>query len=48
MLFYNLPTFADKDVYAFLSGLARANNLIKKACIHLSPAILRFTEYHKL
>lgn len=31
MLFYNLPAFAEKDPNAFLSALARANSLVKKA-----------------
>ena len=30
MLLYNLPAFADNDVDAFLNGVARANNLLKK------------------
>lgn len=30
MLMYNLPIFMDGDATAFLSGLARANGLIKK------------------
>ena len=30
MLFYNLPAFAAGDANAFLSGVARANGLIKK------------------
>ena len=30
MLFYNLAAFADKDTNAFLSGVARANDLVKK------------------
>ncbi len=31
MLFYNLPAFSKGDDTAFLSALARANNLVKKA-----------------
>lgn len=30
MLFYNLPAFADKDANAFLAGVARTHDLIKK------------------
>jgi len=30
MLLYNLPAFADNDVNAFLNGVARSNNLLKK------------------
>ncbi|CAL1704387.1 unnamed protein product [Somion occarium] len=30
MLFYNIPAFAEGDLTAFLSGVARANSLIKK------------------
>lgn len=33
MLFYNIPAFAEGDVNAFLSGVARANSLIKKVRI---------------
>ena len=32
MLLYNLPAFADNDVGAFLNGVARSNNLLKKVC----------------
>ena len=32
MLFYNLPAFVDNDVGAFLNGVARSNNLLKKVC----------------
>ena len=32
MLFYNIAAFADGDPTAFLSGVARANSLIKKVC----------------
>ena len=30
MFLYNLPAFADNDVNAFLNGVARSNNLLKK------------------
>lgn len=30
MLFYNIPAFAEDDVNAFLSGVARSNSLVKK------------------
>lgn len=33
MLLYNLPAFADNDVGAFLNGVARSNNLLKKVCM---------------
>ena len=33
MLLYNLPAFADNDVGAFLNGVARSNNLLKKVCV---------------
>lgn len=36
MLLYNLPAFADNDVGAFLNGVARSNNLLKKVCVILS------------
>ena len=32
MLLYNLPAFADNDMGAFLNGVARLNNLLKKVC----------------
>ena len=32
MLLYNLPAFADNDIGAFLNGVARSNNLLKKVC----------------
>lgn len=35
MLLYNLPAFADDDVNAFLNGVARSNNLLKKVCMSL-------------
>lgn len=35
MLLYNLPAFADNDVGAFLNGVARSNNLLKKVCTSL-------------
>jgi len=35
MLLYNLPAFADNDVGAFLNGVARSNNLLKKVCLPL-------------
>jgi nuclear GTP-binding protein len=30
MLFYNLPAFSKDDANAFLSGIARANGMVKK------------------
>jgi hypothetical protein len=33
MLLYNLPAFADNDVGAFLNGVARINNFLKKVCV---------------
>ena len=33
MLLYNLPAFAGNDVGAFLNGVARSNNLLKKVCM---------------
>lgn len=38
MLFYNLPAFAAGDANAFLSGVARANGLIKK--VRILPSLL--------
>jgi hypothetical protein len=35
MLLYSIPAFAKGDADAFLSGVARANQLIKK--VHFSP-----------
>ena len=35
MLLYNLPAFTDNDVGAFLNGVARSNNLLKKVCLPL-------------
>lgn len=35
MLLYSLPAFAKDDPTAFLSGVARANQLVKKVSIHV-------------
>lgn len=36
MLLYNLPAFVDNDVGAFLNGIARLNNLLKKVRMRFS------------
>ena len=33
MLLYSLPAFAKSDASAFLSGVARANHLVKKVSV---------------
>ena len=35
MLLYSLPAFAKGDANAFLSGVARANHLVKKVSVEL-------------
>ena len=42
MLMYSLPAFAKGDPTSFLSGVARANQLLKKVCTMRHP---RFDNY---
>ena len=37
MLLYSLPAFIKGDTTAFLSGVARSNQLVKKVCFFFHP-----------
>jgi len=47
MLLYSLPAFAKGDLIVFLSGVARANQLLKKVCtmLHAYSFVSAITSY---